>query len=90
MLQARADMSLLASLATVATLNCVHVKFHSALPPAATALQYTAERRFGWILQGTAADKLCLFSKKLKIGLVYHTSLYLFFIGENQRKRMAF
>lgn len=50
LVQASADISLLASLANVALLNCDQPKFHSASSPAAMALQYTAERRLGSIL----------------------------------------
>lgn len=49
--QANANMSLLASFATEAILNCDHPNSHSALSPAAMALQYTTERRLGWILK---------------------------------------
>lgn len=44
--QASADISLLASLATVAFLNCDQPNIHSVSSPAAMALQYTAKRRF--------------------------------------------
>lgn len=49
--QANANMSLLASFATEAILNCDHPNSHSASSPAAMALQYTTERRLGWILK---------------------------------------
>jgi len=51
LVQASADMSLLASLATEALLDCDHPNSHSDLLPAATALQYTTERRLGWMLR---------------------------------------
>lgn len=50
LVHASADMSLRASLATEALMNWDQANSHSASPPAAMALQYTAERRLGWIL----------------------------------------
>lgn len=49
-MQARAERSFSASVATVVELNCDQAKSHSSVPPAAMALQYTVERRLGWIL----------------------------------------
>lgn len=46
----KADLSLTASAATVAFLYIVQQKSHSSTPPAAMALQYTVDLRFGWIL----------------------------------------
>lgn len=57
LVQASADISVLASLATEAFLNCDQPKCHSASPPAATALQYTTERRFWWILTGQRSSR---------------------------------
>lgn len=50
-MQARAERSLSASVAMVAFLNCDQANSHSLAPLAAMALQYTVERRLGWILK---------------------------------------
>ncbi len=50
LVQASADMSVLASLAAAEFLNCDQPNFHSVSSPAAMALQYTAERKLGSIL----------------------------------------
>lgn len=50
LLQARAPRSLSASFTSSAFRNCSHTKFHSSSPPWAMALQYTVDRRLGWIL----------------------------------------
>lgn len=52
MVQARACIMVLASEAMVAFLYMLHRKSHSASPPAAIALQYTVDFRFGLILKG--------------------------------------
>lgn len=52
MVQARACIIFLASEAMVAFLYMLHRKSHSASPPAAMALQYTVDFRFGLILKG--------------------------------------
>lgn len=49
LVQAKAERSLSASIA-LAFLNCSQAKSHSLAPPAAIALQYTVERRLGFIL----------------------------------------
>ncbi len=52
LVQARADLSLTASAATVAFWNICQPKSHSSAPPAAMAAQYTVDLRLGWILNG--------------------------------------
>lgn len=54
LVQDKADLSLTASAATVAFLNIFQQKSHSSTPPAAMALQYTVDLRFGWILTNRA------------------------------------
>lgn len=56
LVQDKADLSLTASAATVAFLNIFQQKSHSSTPPAAMALQYTVDLRFGWILTNRALD----------------------------------
>lgn len=50
--QARAERSFSASVATLLFWNWAQAKLHSASPPAAMALQYTVSRRLGWMLGG--------------------------------------
>ncbi len=56
--QARAERSLSASVAMVVFLNCDQANSHSLTPPAVMALQYTVERRLGWILKNNDVFKV--------------------------------
>lgn len=66
LVQDKADLSLSASAAIVAFLNIFQQKSHSSSPPAAMALQYTVDLRFGWILNNTALD-ICVHFKEFII-----------------------